>query len=205
MDRRTLFTAGAIVAIALLALVWREVGRPPSSRAGAPAEADPSPTSSRATTTTTTTPGVDAALVRSVRDARLREEMRRRILGETPPQAPEPAAAPRRPDGTLDSAWLDQRMQEDFKPMARACLKELIARDAGTSGRVQLRLTVVGDEKVGGVIDQVDVDEDASTISDDRFRTCLTESMSTLALPPPPHGGTSTIVVPLAVATASAR
>ncbi len=193
----------------LLAFVWREVGRSPMRAAPAPPEDTATNPSSAAGGTTATT-GVDAALVRAVRDARLREEMRKRILGEARPAEPDPAsvpspAPPRRPDGTLDPAWLDTRMQEDFKPMARACSKDLVARDAGTSGRVQLRLTVVGDEKVGGVIDEVTVDEDASTIGDERFRTCLTESMSTLALPPPPHGGTATIVVPLAVATASSK
>jgi hypothetical protein len=184
-DRRTLFTGAAILTVVAAALVWREVDRPHPSPAGA----------------------VDAALARAVRDARLHDEMRRRILGAPEPDAP-PAPAdrpPRRPEGSLDRDWLDARMREDFRPMARACFQELLARDAGAGGRVQLRLTVVGDDKVGGVIDEVTIDEDASTISDNRFRTCLAESIATLALPPPAHGGTATVIVPLAVAATRDR
>jgi hypothetical protein len=208
-DRRRLFTGAAIVALVAAALLWRQVGRPPLSAARRPAGEDPStPAFAEERATPREPTAVDAALARAVRDARLHDEMRRRILGEAEPAAAPPPAKDRltrRPEGTLDRDWLDTRMREDFRPMARACFRELLARDAGTEGRVQLRLTVVGDETIGGVIDEVTIDEDASTISDDRFRTCLTESMSTLALPPPAHGGTATVVVPLAVTAPSTR
>ena len=125
--------------------------------------------------------------------------------GTNDPDAPKRAdlryaPMPERADGKIDPDYLRQRMREDFLPMARGCYDELLARDPKAAGKIVVKMTIVGDEKVGGIVDEASIDRDAGTLPDDKLETCFRESMMSMAFAPPPHGGTVTVVYPFTLA-----
>lgn len=141
-----------------------------------------------------------ASVDKTVIDKKTRDEMRQRILeglwaerGEPPPGVPLSAPADGKP---LDKEYIQGRVREDFFPMAKQCYEELLARKADAGGRFVVRFTIVGDDKVGGVVDSADVDP-SSTLVDERMATCLRESMLAMAFKPPPSDGTVTVTYPI--------
>jgi hypothetical protein len=63
-------------------------------------------------------------------------------------------------------------------------------------GKVWLRFVLVGDAKVGGVVESADV-MDKSTIRDQGMIECIRQSMLSMTLPPPAEGGYVTIEYPM--------
>jgi hypothetical protein len=142
-------------------------------------------------------------------DPAKREEMRRRLLAaiasagsaEAEPSAkPERGAGAPAPRGQRETndieefgRFIAQAIREDFMPMARECAKELSARkpDAGGSARVAFEL--LGDTKIGGVVNSAEIDPDKSTIHDTQFETCVRESLYGVYFDPPPAGGRATL------------
>jgi len=146
----------------------------------------------------------------AVHDPVKREEMRTRLLralAETrreddeekahprAPGEPQPSSRGNREPNDLEEfgAFVSQAIKEDFIPMARACSKELASRkpDAGGSTRVAFKL--LGDKTIGGVVDEAHIDGDKSTLVDDKFETCIRESMYGVYFDPPPFGGEATL------------
>jgi hypothetical protein len=72
-------------------------------------------------------------------------------------------------------------VRKQFIPMAGGCYDELLARHPGVSGLIDLHVAVGGDPSVGGVVEAVKILPD-STLSDNAFVTCMTESMMSLEL-----------------------
>ena len=149
-----------------------------------------------------------ATLAKTVHDPKVREELRRRILaGWTSSPEPEVAAAakqgrflpaPEAPDGgRMDPKYIQEVVRGDFWPMAEKCYEELLTRKKGAKGRVEMSFTIVADEKLGGILEDVEAKHDDGGLDDDKMTTCMRESMSTLAFRPPAHGGIVTVVYPL--------
>ena len=147
------------------------------------------------------------ALKKSVASRKVRDELRERILaGWANAPEPEVAAAakagrfvpaPTAKDGTgMDPAYVQDVVREEFLPMAKACFEELRSRKKNAEGRVEMRFTVVADEKFGGIIEDVEADHRDGGLADERMTTCMRESMSTLAFRAPARGGYVTIVYP---------
>lgn len=204
-----------IGAIALLALVWvvitktrpangpRTVADEVESESGESTRArgewrEPKATASGRAATPSAT--VD----RTVVDKARRDDMRRRILEglwASDPNAANAAsggaAPPPKDDRPLDKAYIQERVREDFFPMAKQCYEELLARKPTAGGRFVVKFTIVGDEKVGGVVDEAEIDP-SSTLKDEAMSTCLRESMLAMAFKPPPKGGTVTVSYPIA-------
>ncbi len=161
--------------------------------------------------------------LRTVRDRAVRDEMRQKIFlawsQGAPPNGASPApAAPAAPDplhapmptldgGAVDPEYLRARIREDFLPMAQQCFDQWQTRaaDAGgaTAGQVVADLVIVGDERVGGVVDEVTLDSegrdagpDAAVLGDGEFQTCLRESMMAMAFQPPPGRGSLRVRYP---------
>jgi hypothetical protein len=97
----------------------------------------------------------------------------------------------------VDPAYLRARIREDFLPVTSACFESFVARgtDAGAiEGRVIIEFTVVGDEHIGGLVDDVALDDERdggapdAGFGDAEFRMCLRESMMAMAFAPPPQG-----------------
>jgi hypothetical protein len=185
--------------------------RPNPASVGAPV--DPAPASLTFTEPAPTII-VDASAFRppatTVRDRAVRDEVRRRILAAwllalpaadaAPPDATFYAPMPLLDGGTVDPVYLRERIREDFIPMARQCYDQLLARSPGVAGRAVAEFVIVGDERVGGVADEVSVDPGDGGLADPGFATCLRESLSTVAFRPPPGRGSLRVRYPFTFA-----
>lgn len=143
----------------------------------------------------------------TVHDRAVRDDLRRRILAawlESMPTVAEamdaavPALVPMPvlDGGTVDPTYLRERIREDFVPMARQCYEQLLGRQPEASGRVLAEFVIVGDERLGGVVDEVSVAARDGGITDPGFATCLRESMYTVAFRPPPGRGSLRVRYP---------
>jgi hypothetical protein len=119
------------------------------------------------------------------------------LWGELP-STPAPAAVPSpdmpAPDLTrqnqADAAlgqYIASRINDDFHPLAAKCYENALAQSPALHGRVTLQFKIVGDRRVGAVVDAADVDN-SSDITDPLFLECLTESMKTVNFAAPPDG-----------------
>ena len=149
-----------------------------------------------------------AVLTQTIRDPRVREELRKRILaGWAASSEPEVAAAakqgrflpaPTAPDGgAMDPKYIQEVVRGDFFPMAEKCYEELLTRKKGAKGRVEMSFTIVADEKLGGILEDVVADHGDGGLADEKMTTCMRESMASLAFRPPAHGGYVTVVYPI--------
>jgi hypothetical protein len=158
---------------------------------------------------------VDAAAFRppaaTVRDPAVRDEVRRRLLAAWAASLPDGfdagavdaaafAAMPVLDGGTVDPTYLRERIREDFIPMARQCYEQLLARQPGASGRAVTEFVIAGDERVGGIVDEVRVEPGDGGLSDPGFGRCLEGSMSAVAFRPPPGRGTLRVRYPFTFA-----
>ena len=153
------------------------------------------------------------ALEKTVHDPKVRDELRKRILaGWAETGEPEVAAAakqgrfipaPEGPDGgRMDPKYIQEVVRGEFFPMAEKCYEELLTRKKGgggwpPKGRVEMSFTIVADEKLGGILEDVEADHKDGGLADEKMTTCMRESMSSLAFRPPAHGGTVTVVYPI--------
>jgi hypothetical protein len=148
------------------------------------------------------------ALDKTIHDPKVRDELRKRILaGWAAAGEPEVAAAakqgrfipaPEAPDGgAMDPKYIQEVVRGEFFPMAEKCYEELLTRKKGAKGRVEMSFTIVADEKLGGILEDVEADHKDGGLADEKMTTCMRESMSSLAFRPPAHGGTVTVVYPI--------
>jgi hypothetical protein len=97
------------------------------------------------------------------------------------PGSPLPGAAARgvnQADAALGKQ-VRNAVRSQFLAMAGGCYDELLARQPGTRGLIDLNVAVAGDPSLGGVVETVKVLPDA-TLNDSAFVTCMTESMMSL-------------------------
>ena len=92
--------------------------------------------------------------------------------------------------------YIQQRVREDFFPLARKCYEDALLRDPKLGGRIVFAFNIVGDEKVGGIVEAVDVLNE-STLRDPEVIDCMRQSFLSVSFPPPPGGGTVTVVYPI--------
>jgi len=181
----------------------------PLSRSGIGFTTDPSAVTSPGASAGAGGEKLDAALAKTVVDRAVRDALRKRILeGWAAGAEPAVAAAAKQgrfvpaPTGdggqAMEPAYIQEVVRAEFFPMARACYGELLSRkDAG--GRIEMSFTIVADEHLGGIVEDVSVGTDGG-IADEKMTTCMRESMSTLAFRPPAHGGMVTVVYPMVFA-----
>ncbi len=203
--------AVAVAALVYLLAAWLWVEKPaPVGLASHDAAAPTSPEPSRAESPPGAPDAAATPLDRTVRDRARRDEVRRQIFlawsraaATPPPSDPTPAADPLHAPmptldgGAVDPDYLRARIREDFVPMAQQCYDQWAARAPGApGGRVVADLVILGDERVGGVVDEVslesgdrDAGADAGVLGDGDFQTCLRESMMAMAFQPPPGRG----------------
>ena len=80
--------------------------------------------------------------------------------------------------------------------MARKCYEELLARQPDAGGKLEMEFTIVADDELGGMVEDAGI-ADGSALGDEKMDTCIRESLTTLAFPPPAHGGVVSIHAPL--------
>jgi hypothetical protein len=208
LSSRSKLVAVAAVLLALVAIAWHFAGsRDATKEAGITSSAS---SSNELLIAAKAADAARSSYPRAVHDPVKREEMRTRLLQALAearreeeeerahpraPGDPPPAARGNREPNDLKEfgAFVSQAIKEDFVPMARACSRELASRkpDAGGSTRVAFKL--LGDKKIGGVVDEAHIDSAKSTLVDDKFETCLRESMYGVYFDPPPFGGEATL------------
>lgn len=196
---------GLLVVLAL----WNNGGvgdGSPSARVGPKAGAGGS-----SSTTSSSSSGGDggaafdgAPVDKLVRDKQIRDELRKRILagwaaGEG--EAAEAARAGRVPsrdpgDGGLTKDYIQQVIREDFFPMAKGCYEELLRKNDASGGKVFAKFKIVGDEKIGGILDDVEIETEGG-LGDEKFVTCMRESLSSIAFEAPPKKGWVTVTYPI--------
>lgn len=134
-------------------------------------------------------------ITKTVADRAVRDELRRRILQAWANNPDEKVAAaakegrfePIPEDRDASRAYLRQVAREDFVPMARQCYEELLARKRGAGGTIIVSFKLVGDEKIGGVIEDAQVETEGG-LADEKLLTCIRESFLSLVFRPPPNG-----------------
>ncbi len=133
-----------------------------------------------------------------------REDVRRRIhdalasekAGEVPSRDEDAVADDEPPPGTLDKEYIQSVIQEDLLPIATECYQSALDDDPELGGRMMLEFSIVGDASVGGLVDEVSIDEEASTFKHPSLGECMTESTASLLFDPPEQGGRMVVRYP---------
>ncbi len=148
----------------------------------------------------------------TILDSAAREKIRHAIwgaLGEAAPdgggEPPSAAAAcvlpvsvpdPPGDPGKMEPAYIQDRVRHDFFPFARDCYAEALKATSDLTGTIVLRFIIVGDSKIGGIVESVDV-LDKSTLRDPAMIECIRESFLGTKFPPPEHGGWVSVEYPI--------
>lgn len=195
---------GVLVVVAL----WNNGG---VSDGAPPARVGPTSTTGGSTSSASSSSSSGGGAVRDgapvdklVHDKQVRDELRKRILagwaaGEG--EAAEAARAGRVPsrdpgDGGLTKDYIQQVIREDFFPMAKGCYEDLLRTNDAAGGKVFAKFKIVGDEKVGGILDDVEIETEGG-LGDEKFVTCMRESLSSIAFEAPPKKGWVTVTYPI--------
>jgi len=120
------------------------------------------------------------------------------------PERPPWEDAPKPPDGAdaapvngrIDPRYIQQRVREDFFPLARKCFEDGLAQDPTLAGTIHFAFNIVGDEKTGGIVEAVDV-LNKSTLRDPDVIDCMRQSFLSISFPPPANGGEVTVIYPI--------
>ncbi|MBX3258306.1 MAG: AgmX/PglI C-terminal domain-containing protein [Labilithrix sp.] len=146
-------------------------------------------------------------IARTVTDRAVRDELRRRILagwargeGDTAAVARQGRVpqAPASSEAIIDPAYVQSVIREDMVPMTRGCYEELLTRRPDAGGRIEMVFKIVGDDQLGGIIEEAELDGGvAGAFGDPEMETCIRESLLSLAFRPPPKDGWVTVVYPI--------
>lgn len=96
----------------------------------------------------------------------------------------------------VDPKYIQKRVREDLFPLALGCYTDALKRSPRLAGRLNVYFRVMGDHKVGGVVDEVKL-VDGTTIDDPEMQTCVRESMMSVSFDAPPQDGALTVVYPI--------
>jgi hypothetical protein len=102
--------------------------------------------------------------------------------------------------GTLDRDYIKARIQEDLVPIAKECYESALEDDPKLGGKLVMKFAIVGDEEVGGVVEEADVDA-TSDIKHPDLLECMKESMLALSFAPPEGGGRVEVTYPFTFAS----
>jgi len=120
---------------------------------------------------------------------------------DVPRNSPRPAApteedAAGEPVHGIDPKYIQERVRNDFFPVARKCYGDALERDPQLAGSLVFAFKIVGDEKTGGIVEEVDVLNE-STLRDPDVIDCMRQSFLSVTFPAPEGGGEVTVVYPI--------
>jgi hypothetical protein len=92
--------------------------------------------------------------------------------------------------------YIQSIVRNDFFPLARQCYGNAQAVNPELKGTVELHFRIVGDKRVGGVVDQAFVG-DGGDIHDQEFSECMTQSMMSVSFDAPPGDKEVTVTYPI--------
>ena len=139
----------------------------------------------------------------TVVDRELRDGVRARLASALEPESVErdPHTGLTIPKGTpgpshnLSREYLQARIREDFLPLARVCYESALVRLPDLRGQIVVDFMIIGDAKLGGIVDQAEVNE-RTDIRDAEFTSCIRESMLSMVFAPPENDGWMTVTYP---------
>ena len=91
-------------------------------------------------------------------------------------------------DRTGDNSAWEKRALGTLNALLGECYDLGRTEDPKLEGMVVLRFTLVGEPKVGGLLERVDIVEESTTIQQQTLRECMTQSLYALELDPPSDG-----------------
>ncbi len=97
--------------------------------------------------------------------------------------------------GSLPKEYIRDTVQEQVVPLVKECYQDLLEREPDLSGRMVLQFAIMGDESVGGIVDEMEFGAD-SEIQDLDFRECVSETMMSTVFDPPQGGGKVMVTYP---------
>jgi hypothetical protein len=120
------------------------------------------------------------------------------------PMAPVDAGFPTMPvlgpgeggDTQVDPKYIQKRVREDLFPLAKNCYGDALKRNPKLGGKLVVFFRIIGDKKVGGVVDEARMTEE-TTIDDAEMQTCVRESMMSVSFDAPPGDQEITVVYPI--------
>lgn len=111
----------------------------------------------------------------------------------------------RAPQGELGKEHIQEVFRE-LVPVIRDCYNSELVEDENFSAHIVTKFTILGDEDVGGLVDEVSFDEEESVFSSEdtaaktRFTECITQSMYVMEFDPPEGGGMVEVSYPVTFA-----
>ena len=87
-----------------------------------------------------------------------------------------------------DLSSLVATVNEDFLPLANECYAMALERSPGLRGMLDMNITLIADEEVGGLVESADLGEE-NEIDDAEMTECIRESMFATVFPAPPASG----------------
>ncbi|MCA9688707.1 MAG: AgmX/PglI C-terminal domain-containing protein [Myxococcales bacterium] len=101
---------------------------------------------------------------------------------------------------TLDKDYIQARIREDLLPLATECYESALEQDEAIAGRMVMKFAIVGDEEIGGLVDNVELAED-NEIKHEGLVECMRESMLSVTFDPPQGGGQVQVTYPFVFST----
>jgi hypothetical protein len=96
----------------------------------------------------------------------------------------------------VDPAYIQKRVREDLFPLAKDCYQTALEKKPRLGGTLAVYFEVIGDRKVGGVVDDVKILGE-TTLDDAAMQDCVRESMMSVTFDAPPEDGALTVVYPI--------
>ncbi len=91
-------------------------------------------------------------------------------------------------DKTGDTSDWEKRTLGTLNTLLGECYDLGRAEDPKLEGTVMLRFTLVGEPKVGGLLERVEIVDENTSITQQTIRDCVTEQLYALELDPPQDG-----------------
>ncbi|MEM7152189.1 MAG: hypothetical protein AAF799_05065 [Myxococcota bacterium] len=119
--------------------------------------------------------------------------------GEETHDDPEGPATGGLTDRTGNHGYLKEVLDEELMPLTHECIQ--MAREArpDLAGMLVVDLSIIGDDELGGVVDTVGSGSNNEVLDPDLLE-CVSESILSITLPPPPQGGRDAIALSMPVA-----
>ena len=92
--------------------------------------------------------------------------------------------------GSLEPEYIREHVRKEFFGPAAQCYTDALGRLPDPRGQVVFWFTIVGDERVGGIVESVDA-LDESTLRDPEMIECMRPSFLSVTLPPPKGAASS--------------
>ena len=91
-------------------------------------------------------------------------------------------------DKTGSTSEWEKRQIDTLNQLLAECYDLAADEDPDLAGTLGVQFTITGEPAIGGVVDDIEVMEDYSTIEQASMRECVRESLYGLELDPPPEG-----------------